>query len=187
MFKNLRKRINTVLPDIENIYLGGLSNSSPHTSPSRDFNSLASSSWTRSAPVNLEAGCLLLEQNEKSWEKLHAANEANASKAEICDRIIAKLTENAKQKAIDLADMNLSLEAIPQLNQTIENCAKIVMEINVKCSEVERQLFELEDLNETLHLQENKLNSKFELAIFKEQKLGRSLPRGSGLIIRDAQ
>lgn len=177
MFKNLRKRINTVLPDIENIYtstssstrntLGALT----RTSAPNDRIKPKLSPWSRSAAINFDAGCALLERNEKVWEELHAANEINAKKAENCDQLIANITDNINKSAIDLSDINVSLEAVPNLITTIGNCSTIMHEINAKCMDVEKQLFELEDLMEVLQLQEKQLDSKFEMAMFKERKL----------------
>lgn len=177
MFKNLRKRINTVLPDIENIYtsttastrntLGALT----RASVSNEGIKSKLSAWSRSSAINFDAGCALLERNEKVWEELHTTNEANAKKAANCDQLIATITENINKSAIDLSDINVSLEAIPNLIATIGNCSTIMHEINAKCVDVEKQLFELEDLMEVLQLQEKQLDSKFEMAMFKERKL----------------
>lgn len=177
MFKNLRKRINTVLPDIETIYTSTTS-STRHTlgaltrsSASNDSVKSKLSSWSRSSAINFDAGCALLERNEKVWEELHAANEVNAKKAENCDQFIATITDNINKSAIDLSDINVSLEAIPNLITTIGHCSTIMHEVNAKCADVERQLFELEDLMEVLQLQEKQLDRKFEMAMFKERKL----------------
>lgn len=177
MFKNLRKRINTVLPDIENIYTSTSSSTRytlealTRTSAPNDRIKSKISPWSRSSAINFDAGCALLERNEKVWEELHAANEVNAKKAENCDQLIANIADNINKSAIDLSDINVSLEAVPNLIKTITNCSTIMHEINAKCMDVEKQLFELEDLMEVLQLQEKQLDSKFEMAMFKEKKL----------------
>lgn len=194
MFQNLRKKVNAVLPDIENMYLssaniaqstsspnkvlnhlGLLMPSSSSSSISNDHTKIPSTQWQNSDAINFSAGCELLDQNEKIWEELHSANESNAKKAEQCDEIISNLTETIKKRCIDLSDINVSLEIIPNIVQTIENCSTIMIEINDKCTQVENQLFELEDLMELLQLQEKQLDSKFEMAMFKERKLGRQI------------
>lgn len=192
MFQNLRKKVNSVLPDIENMYLSS-ANIAPNTSsPNKVLNHLgllipsttvsssvsidpriASTQWQNSGEINFGAGCELLDRNEKIWEELHAANETNAKKAETCDELISDLTESIRKRCVDLSDINVSLEIIPNIVQTIENCSTIMIEINEKCTEVENQLFELEDLMELLQLQEKQLDSKFEMAMFKERKLGK--------------
>ncbi|XP_031629952.1 dysbindin protein homolog [Contarinia nasturtii] len=191
MFQNLRKKVNSVLPDIENMYLSSTnhipstSSTVPSTSssnkvlnqlglllPSTSTNDTTKfPSWPNSDAINFSAGCKLLERNEKIWEELHVANESNAKKAETCDAIISNLNVSIKKRCIDLSDINVSLEIIPNIVQTIENCSAIIIEINGKCTEVENQLFELEDLIELLQLQEKQLDSKFEMAMFKERKL----------------
>lgn len=177
MFKNLRKRINTVLPDIETIYTSTTSSTRntlgalTRTAVTNDSVKSKLTPWSRSSAINFDAGCALLERNEKVWEELHAANEANAKKAANCDRVIETITDNINKSAIDLSDINVSLEAIPNLITTIGNCSTIMHELNAKCVDVEKQLFELEDLMEVLQLQEKQLDSKFEMAMFKERKL----------------
>lgn len=191
MFQNLRKKVNSVLPDIENMYLTSTSyapsTSSPITSSNKVLNQLGfllpSTStnvdsknppkpWPNSDAINFSAGCKLLDKNEKIWEEIHLANESNAKKAETCDAIISKVKDSIKKRCIDLSDINVSLEIIPNIVQTIENCSTIIIEINDKCNEVENQLYELEDLIELLELQEKQLDKKFEMAMFKERKLG---------------
>lgn len=102
---------------------------------------------------------------------MHATNEVNARKAELCDQLIATITDNINKSAIDLSDINVSLEAIPNLITTIGNCSATMHDINAKCADVERQMFELEDLMEVLQMQETQLDSKFDMAMFKERKL----------------
>lgn len=189
MFQNLRKKVNAVLPDIENMYLSSAPSASspnkvlnhlglliPSTSTSipssSDHTKVPPTQWPNSDEINFSAGCEMLERNEKVWEELHAANEANAAKAEKCDTLISNLSESIRKRNVDLSDINKSLEIIPNIVQTIENCSTIIIEINEKCTEVENQLFELEDLVELLQLQEKQLDYKFEMAMFKERKLG---------------
>lgn len=209
MFQSLRKKVNSVLPDIENIYLSNAnstqssSKSSPTTSvrnhfglaipkvsssslslslsspspsssspSSSELSKVLKSQWPNSLRINFNAGCTLLEQNEKLWEDLHATNEINAKKAEECDVIIAKLNDSINKRCIDLSDINVSLDLIPNILQTLDNCSTAIMDINEKCIDVEKELFELEDLMEVLQLQEKQLDSKFEMAMFKERKLG---------------
>lgn len=196
MFQNLRKKVNAVLPDIENMYISSANLAPSTSSPNKVLNQLGllipspsnndhtkvpSTQWQHSDAINFNAGCKLLERNEKHWEELHLANELNAKKAETCDAMISKLTDSIRKRCIDLSDINVSLEIIPNIVQTIENCSTIMIEINDKCTQVEHQLFELEDLMEVLELQEKQLDSKFEMAMFKERKLGKALNRHRNL------
>lgn len=190
MFQNLRKKVNAVLPDIENMYISSTNLTPTTSSPNKVLNHLGllipspsindstkvpSTQWPHSDAINFNAGCKILERNETFWEELHNANELNARKAETCDAMISKLSESIRKRCIDLSDINVSLEIIPNIVQTIENCSSIMIEINDRCTEVENQLFELEDLMEVLELQEKQLDSKFEMAMFKERKLGKLL------------
>lgn len=186
MFQNLKKKVNEVLPEIENMYLTSTTVASAAstskvlnhlgslipTSNSNDNMKIPSTHWANSDAINFNAGCKLLECNENIWEELHSVNESNAKKAETCDNIISKVSESIKKRCVDLSDINVSLEIIPNIVQTIESCSSIMIEINDKCSQVENQLYELQDLIEVLQLQEKQLDSKFEMAMFKERKLG---------------
>lgn len=190
MFQNLRKKVNSVLPDIENIYIPSATTLSNTSSPIKTINHFGLSNaasksndhhnnkipiiqWPNSSAINFNAGCTLLEQNEKLWEELHATNERNGKKADDCDKIITNISESIRKRCIDISDINISLELVPNIVQVIENCSSILDDIHEKCSDVEEQLYELEDLIELLQLQEKQLDSKFEMAMFKERKLGK--------------
>lgn len=178
--------MNLVLPDIENLYLphttlatttSSSSSLSTHSfgaykGPSKTDGNRRRTCWTNSSVINFNAGCSVLEQNERIWEELHATNECNATKAETIDKVIVNVTDNINKQIIDLSDINVSLEAIPQLVKTIEKCSNLMLTINEKCIEVEKELYELEDLMEVLQLQEKQLDKRFEMALYKERKLG---------------
>lgn len=188
MFQNLRKKVNSVLPDIENIYISSSNIATSTTASSNkvlnqlglllptatatDHIKVPTTQWPHSDVINVNAGSKLLENNETIWEELHLLNELNSDKADKCDALISSLSESIKKRCIDLSDINVSLEIIPNIIQTIENCSTIMIEINDQCTHVENQLIQLQDLMEVLELQEKQLDRKFEMAMFKERKLG---------------
>lgn len=196
MFQKLRNKVNSVLPDIEN-HLHNISSAATASSPLKTINqfsgfatstnasSAASVSsavnaaalvqWPNTKAINFNAGCALLQRNEEIWQEIHAANESNARKAAESDRLIMGIKDSITKHDIDLNDINVSLEQMPQIIRTAENCSAIVMDINQKCVEIEDQLFELEDLLEILELQEKQLDKRFEMAMFKERKFGKHL------------
>lgn len=196
MFQKLRNKVNSVLPDIEN-HLHNISSAANVPSPLKTINQFsgfttsttasntasasstliatASVQWPNTKAINFNAGCALLQRNEEIWKEIHAANESNARKAAESDRLILGIKESVTKHDIDLNDINVSLEQMPQIIRTVENCSAIVMDINQKCSAIEDQLFELEDLMEILELQEKQLDRRFEMALFKERKLGQHL------------
>lgn len=184
MFKSIRKRVNSVLPDIENLYLTSNSGPSTPTTPIREPNHPSPKNNNRSpitsnkltgtpAPgaINLSAGCDILEYNESIWEEIHSVNEQNASKAQCVDLVIESLTNRLNKKLVDLSDINVSLEAIPNIVKTVQNCSNIMYDVNKKCTDVERGLVELENLMEVLQLQEKQLDRKLEIAMYKERRL----------------
>lgn len=196
MFQKLRNKVNSVLPDIEN-HLLNISSAATASSPLKTINQFsgfttstnasnaasvssvvtatASVQWPNTKAINFNAGCTLLQRNEEIWQEIHAANESNARKAAESDRLILGIKESITKHDIDLSDINVSLEQVPQIIQTVESCSAIVMDINQKCVAIEDQLFELEDLMEILELQEKQLDKRLELAMFKERKLGKHL------------
>lgn len=173
--------MNSVLPDMETLYLPSpapsssmpIPSSNAYRTPSKTDANKRDTFWANSSVINFNAGCSLLERNERTWEGLHATNESNATKAETIDKVIANITDNINKQVIDLSDINVSLEAIPQLVKTIEKCSNVMLIINEGCIEVEKELYELEDLMEVLQLQEKQLDKKFEMALYKERKLGK--------------
>lgn len=178
MFKNIRKKVNAVLPDIENLYLSSSGTTTPspsrepkQASPNNNVNRISSPKTLTPSIVNLSAGCDILEYNESIWEEIHSINEQNASKAQCIDLVIESLTDRVNKKIIDLSDINVSLEAIPNLVKTVQNCSNVMYDVNKKCSEVEKGLVELENLIEALHLQDRQLDRKLELAMYRERKL----------------
>lgn len=177
MFKNLRKRINSVLPDIENLQINSVSTSSPtypvDSTSQNDQTRSKSAPWLQTTSINFDAGCTLLERNEKDWREIHSKNESNASKAESCDKLIKNVLKNIETSARNINEVELLLDNTQYLIQTINECSAVVIKINEACTDVEKSLFELEDLLEVLELQERKLDSKFEMAMYKEQKLGK--------------
>ena len=164
------------MPDIENLYLANSSASTTYRNIITGT-TLSPKSYRKVQPcwptsVSSIAGCGILDRNEKFWEELHSANEENARKAEEIDVIIETITDSVNKRLVDLSDVNISLEAIPNLVKTVQNCSNVMHDVNKKCAEVEKQLAEFENLIEALQLQEKQLDHKFEMALYKERKLG---------------
>lgn len=176
MFKKFRKRINAVLPDIENLQISTItspSTSYPIDSPSQNDQTRSKSApWLQTKRINFDAGCSLLEQNENDWREIHSKNELNAKKAGLCDQLIKNVLKNIETSSRNLNEIELLLDNTQYLIQSINECSTIVIKLNEACSDVENSLFELEDLFDVLELQERQLDSKFEMAMYKEQKLG---------------
>lgn len=189
MFKSIRKKVNSVLPDIEGLYLTGSGTATTSTTktptsslrepsiPSPTNGNLRVHSPKSNAPINgainFSAGCDILEYNESIWEEIHSINEQNASKAQCIDLVIESLTARLKTRLVDLSDINVSLEAIPNIVKTVQDCSNVMYDVNKRCADVEKGLIELENLIEALHLQDQQLDRKLEMAMYKERKLGK--------------
>lgn len=190
MFQSIRKKVNSVLPDIESLYGTATSPTTTtsttqigqQTSPRRSMPSPTNSNLRLHSPkmnyptngaINFSAGCDILEYNESVWEEIHSMNEQNASKAQCIDLVIESLTDGLNKKLVDLSDINVSLETIPNIVKTVQDCSNVLHDVNKKCSDVERGLCELENLIEALHLQDRQLDRKLEMAMYREKKLGK--------------
>lgn len=122
--------------------------------------------------IRLTAGCSYLEEQELIWKELHDNNELNASIATSIDEQIRTLRESSIRSLTNVSDLNHSFNCIPSLKDTLRRCGELTQVIQGDCRRVEQSLFELEDLIEVLALQEQQLNHRFEMAIYKEKKLG---------------
>lgn len=167
MFGNFRKKINSVIQD-------GITLSENLRSPTSSSSSPVSIEKKFSIPdaVNLCAGNELLEKNEHYWNEIHDMNERNADKAREIDRRILVIRNTSERMSTDVADLNVSLVSLPTVIAALRNCVETIDDIKDKCENLESKLFILEDLFEVLDLQEKQLDHKFEMAMYKEKKLG---------------
>lgn len=179
MFSDLKKRLNLVIQEGRNLSENISATYIRQTSGSADTgNSAFGSSSTKLTTgvipscIKLTAGCAYLEEQELIWKELHDNNETNASKAIEVDEQIRTIREASIQSLIDVSDLNHSLNCIPSLKDTLHKCGELTQAIQADCLRVEQSLFEFEDLIEVLALQEQQLNHRFEMALYKEKKLG---------------
>lgn len=183
MFENFRKKISAALPDIENLYPSTIDTTRISTSnaaqifykvpSSTNSENIEKTKIQKTAAVNLNAGCKLIKRKEEIWKDLHAASEENVKRLQICDASVLKISDSIKKNSSSLSDIIVSIEIVPNIVQTAEKCSLMLADIREKCYEVEHSLINFNDLMENLHLQQKQLDSKFEIAMLKENKLGR--------------
>lgn len=114
-----------------------------------------------------------MAEQERVWKELHDNNELNASKATEIDKEIQEIRFSSQRAVTNIADLNHSLNCVPAIKQTLNRCTESIEAVHRECASVEQGLFELEDLIEVLTLQEQQLNHRFEMAMYKEKKLGK--------------
>lgn len=180
MFTNFKRKLNSVIQEgiifTENVS----QNLKVPSSPKFDFTNFHTKNETSTKPkipasINLYAGSEILQKNENDWSSIHNLNEENAEKARIIDDKIIKLKNSSDKTLTDLTDLYVSLTAIPNVIINLNNCVEMLSDISIKCQNLEKKLFDLEDLMEVLELQEKQLDKRFEMALYKEKKLGLDL------------
>lgn len=173
MFSDLKKRLNSVIQEGRNLSENLSATYIRQTSGSPDTgNSSRLSTGVIPSCIKLSAGCSYLEEQELIWKELHDNNELNASKATEIDEQIRTIRETSIRSLTDVSDLNHSLNCIPSVKDTLRRCGELTKAIHGDCQRVEQSLYEYEDLIEVLALQEQQLNHRFEMAIYKEKKLG---------------
>lgn len=176
MFSDLKKRFNSVIKEGRTLSENLSATYIRQTSGSHDTGNSSNRLSTGVIPscIKLTAGCSYLEEQESIWKELHDNNELNASKASEIDEQIRTIREVSIRSLTDVSDLNHSLNCIPGIKDTLRRCGDLTKAIQGDCMRVEQSLYEFEDLIEVLALQEEQLNHRFEIAIYKEKKLGNS-------------
>lgn len=179
MFSDLKKRFNSVIQEGRNLsenisasYIRQTSGSPDTGNSAFGTNSARLSTGVIPSCIKLTAGCSYLEEQELIWKELHDNNEINASKATAIDEQIQTIRETSIQALTDVSDLNHSLHCIPSLKDTLSKCGELTKAIHGDCLRVEQSLFEFEDLIEVLALQGQQLNHRYDMALYKEKKLG---------------
>lgn len=121
--------------------------------------------------IDLTAGYRLIDHNLDLWQSVRSQNKKNATMAaELDERIIdARLT--AEKRLTSLQDLNATLAILPSIVDQLKSCTEMIEEISSNMTEVEGKLMQLEDLVEVLQLQEQQLDRRFEMALYKEKKM----------------
>ncbi|KAK0181128.1 hypothetical protein PV327_003437 [Microctonus hyperodae] len=121
--------------------------------------------------VNYNAGADVLHHFQLQWNELHELAEENAMKAHEVDALIGGVYDKLNKQCNSIIILNGALAAIPKINNAIQNLMDQIGTLEEAFEEVEAALFRLEDLNETLELQNSQLDHRFQLALYKEKKL----------------
>lgn len=168
MFGDFRKKLNSVIQEGRE----NLSNSYIRTSSLNEKNSIREFGNTPLANINFEAGCKYLESRENQWKEIHQMNDENASRADEIDATIKAVKETSARVLMEVNDFNVMLTSLPTVSQTLKVCTEMANELGTNCIIVEKQLVELEDLQDRLNLEAAKRKHHLEMAIYKEKKLG---------------
>ncbi|RZF45483.1 hypothetical protein LSTR_LSTR009354 [Laodelphax striatellus] len=121
--------------------------------------------------VNLNAGGEILQHYQKKWNELHAIAEENAKKAQDVDDYIISLDADVAKKLTNIESFNAQLLRMPQVVDGVHSLIRNIGTLQNSIDKVEKLLIQLEDIVETQHLQEEQLEKRFELAMYREKKL----------------
>lgn len=180
MFTNFKRKLNSVIQEGITFTENVSQNLKVPSSPKFDFTSFhtqndvsKNTKQTIPASINLYAGSEILQKNENDWSSIHSLNEENAERARVIDEKITQVKNSSDKTLTDITDLYISLTAIPNVITNLNNCVEMLGDISIKCQNLEKKLFDLEDLMEVLELQEKQLDKRFEMALYKEKKLGK--------------
>ncbi|XP_063986980.1 dysbindin protein homolog [Diachasmimorpha longicaudata] len=160
MFGALKNKFQTVQDGISASLRGFSISESPKTKKS-----------LRAGKVNYGAGADILHHFQLQWNELHELAEENATKAREVDILIGGIYERLDRQWSSINILNATLAAIPKINNDIQNLMDQIGSLEEAFEEVEAALYRLEDLNDTLELQNKQLDHRFQLALYKEKKL----------------
>lgn len=172
MFGDFRKKLNSVIQE-------GRENLSNTYNRTTSLNENAGRQSVDTSPlsnpllnVNFEAGCKFLELRESQWKDIHQLNEDNASKADEIDGNIKVLRDTSTRVLMEVNDFNIMLTSLPTVSRTLKLCAEIAVDVGRQCKKVEKELVELEDMQDRLDQEAAKRRHHLEMAVYKEKKLG---------------
>ncbi|XP_050421135.1 dysbindin protein homolog [Adelges cooleyi] len=161
MFGTLRDKLQSVVQEGLSASLRGLSVNETNVV----------SSQNDQYPVNFDAGADLLHKYQTEWNQLHLLAEDNAHKAEEVNEMINVLHHQINKQWKQMDVLTTCMNSIPSLVNNIENAIKDMDCIKTLIDNVEHQLLKLEDVVEEQELQEQMLNERFRLAVYRGKKL----------------
>lgn len=172
MFGDFRKKLNLVIQEgrenLSNTYIRTTSLNESSRRQSVDTSPLSNPLLN----INFEAGCKYLELRENQWKEIHETNEDNASKADEIDENIKIIKDTSTRVLMEVNDFNVMLTSLPTVTQTLKLCSELAVELGRNCKRVEKELVELEDIQDRLDLEAAKRKHHLEMAVYKEKKLG---------------
>ncbi|XP_059478146.1 dysbindin protein homolog [Neocloeon triangulifer] len=121
--------------------------------------------------INLNAGAELLDKYQTDWKELHEISEENAKNAEVVDQLIEGLHKSVSKQWTDIGNLCKVLNEVPNLIIRVQDLMDDVNNLKHTFEDVEHSLLAFEDLVETQALQEEQLEHRFQLAMYKEKKL----------------
>ncbi|KAL4131107.1 hypothetical protein QTP88_008456 [Uroleucon formosanum] len=173
MFGNLREKLHNVVQEGLSASLRGLS-----------VNEVIAAQSPSEHPVNYDAGADLLHKYQTEWNQLHLLAEDNAHKAEEVNEMISLLHHQMSEQWKKMDTITSCMDLMPQLVKSIENAMKDMENIKLLINDVEHQLLKLDDVVEEQELQEQMLNERFQLAVYRSKKL-KELEKISGELEAD--
>jgi len=171
MFGDFRKKLNSVIQEgrenLSNTYIRTTSLSDSSSRQSVDTATLSNPLLK----INFEAGCKYLELRENQWKEIHQMNDDNALRAYEIDENIQMIKDTSATILMEVNDFNVMLTSLPTVSRTLKLCTELAIELGANCKRVEKELVELEDVQDRLNLEAAKRKHHLEMAVYKEKKL----------------
>lgn len=125
--------------------------------------------------VNYGAGGALLEKYQEDWVAIHDNADKNAKAAEEVDKLITELHEIMKKKLQSAQELSQNLSYIPTLTATVAETIDGLKNVQLLLKTVEDELVEFEDIVERSKMENWKLDHHYQLAVYKDKKMGKKL------------
>lgn len=120
--------------------------------------------------VNYNAGADILHRYQLQWNELHELAEENAKNAQNVDFLVAGIHQKLEREWKSILCLNNTLAVIPKVNDTIENLMSQIEILQEMFEDVEHALFQFENLNEELELQNQQVDQRYQLTLYRENK-----------------
>lgn len=160
MFDSLRDRFHTVQEGISASFRGLSTSDSVHKHIP-----------VGGRKVNYNAGGELLLKYQNEWSELHKLSEENAVQAQVVDDLITKLHTECQKSWTSMNAAAMVLASVPQILADVQGLMTQLGTLTETFEEVETGLARLEDIVEVQELQEQQLDHRFQLALYKERRL----------------
>jgi len=118
------------------------------------------------------AGADILNKYQEQWSELHGGAEETARLSEDVDKLIGAMYDHCRHQDTVTNDLMTHLNTLPKLSQDVKLVVEKISGLEALFREVDKEVTELEETIEIQRLQELQLDERFNLALYKERKLG---------------
>lgn len=117
-----------------------------------------------------EAGFALLSLYQSYWSDIHRASEANASRAQEVDAVIADIAAKLNQQVTNVNQFLTEMSKFAEIQSEIDTAKERIASLGTSCSELEDELVALEDVCNEMQQNNNKFEHEYQLRKYRERK-----------------